>query len=62
MTIGLGSGRAVFALVDLLATAAGRPCELLTALQDRARARAAGSKLVGPERRPPPRPGRRRRR
>ena len=50
MTIGLGSGRAVFALVDLLATsrAGRRPLRAVVASsRTAARARAAGIELVG---------------
>jgi ribose 5-phosphate isomerase A len=50
MTIGLGSGRAVFALVDLLATTwpGPRPLRAVTASsRTEARARAAGIELVG---------------
>ena len=50
MTIGLGSGRAVFALVDLLATsrAGRRPLRAVVASsRTEARARAAGIELVG---------------
>jgi ribose 5-phosphate isomerase A len=49
MTIGLGSGRAVFALIDLLATtgAGGRPLRAVVASsRTEARARAAGIELV----------------
>jgi ribose 5-phosphate isomerase A len=49
MTIGLGSGRAVFALVDLLATtwSAPRPLRAVAAsTRTEARARAAGIELV----------------
>jgi ribose 5-phosphate isomerase A len=50
MTIGLGSGRAVFALVDLLATTwpGPRPLRAVAAsARTEARARAAGVELVG---------------
>jgi ribose 5-phosphate isomerase A len=50
MTIGLGSGRAVFALVDLLATTwpGPRPLRAVAASsRTEARARAAGIELVG---------------
>ena len=50
MTIGLGSGRAVFALVDLLATTwpGPRPLRAVAAsARTEARARAAGIELVG---------------
>lgn len=50
MTIGLGSGRAVFALVDLLATTwpGPRPLRAVVASsRTEARARAAGIELVG---------------
>jgi ribose 5-phosphate isomerase A len=50
MTIGLGSGRAVFALVDLLATTwpGQRPLRAVVASsRTEARARAAGIELVG---------------
>jgi ribose 5-phosphate isomerase A len=50
MTIGLGSGRAVFALVDLLATTwpGRRPLRAVVASsRTEARARAAGIELVG---------------
>jgi ribose 5-phosphate isomerase A len=50
MTIGLGSGRAVFALVDLLATTwpGSRPLRAVVASsRTEARARAAGIELVG---------------
>jgi ribose 5-phosphate isomerase A len=50
MTIGLGSGRAVFALVDLLATTWPGPRRLravVASSRTEARARAAGIELVG---------------
>jgi ribose 5-phosphate isomerase A len=50
MTIGLGSGRAVFALVDLLATTWPGPQPLravVASSRTEARARAAGIELVG---------------
>ena len=49
MTIGLGSGRAVFALIDLLATtwSSSRPLRAVVAsARTEARARAAGIDLV----------------
>jgi len=49
MTIGLGSGRAVFALVDLLATSGPEPGRLravVASSRTEARARAAGIELV----------------
>ena len=52
MTIGLGSGRAVFALIDLLATTwpGPRPLRAVAASsRTEARARAAGIELVGPD-------------
>ena len=50
MTIGLGSGRAVFALVDLLAATMPAPLQLravVASSRTEARARAAGIELVG---------------
>jgi ribose 5-phosphate isomerase A len=52
MIIGLGSGRAVFALIDLLATTwpGPRPLRAVAASsRTEARARAAGMELVGPD-------------
>ena len=52
MTIGLGSGRAVFALIDLLGAtwSSPRPLRAVAASsRTEARARAAGIELVGPD-------------
>ena len=55
MTIGLGSGRAVFALVDLLATTwpGLGPCGGDRLLQDRGQSQGGRDRAGRPERRPP---------
>jgi ribose 5-phosphate isomerase A len=51
MTVGLGSGRAVFALIDLLATWSSAPAlrAVVASPRTEARARAAGIELLDPD-------------